>query len=84
MILHCNALWHCAHALEPFPWNRVLEIGNWIWVGTTLLAGVWRQAFGVQLSHPIERPDNKMSCEPASRRYAHSEGTTHLTFNSKR
>ena len=65
-------------------WNGVLKIGNWTWVGTTLLAGVWRQAFIVQLSHAIERSDGKMSCEPVSRRYAHSEGVTHLTFNSKR
>ena len=73
-----------AYAREPGIWNRVLEIGNWTWVGTTLLAGIWRQAFGVQLSHPIEGSDGKMSCEPVSRRYAHSEGATHLIFNSKR
>ena len=24
-----------------------------------------------------------MSCEPVSRRYAHSDGVTHFTFNSK-
>ena len=27
-------------------WNRILEIGNWIWIGTRLLAGIWRQGLG--------------------------------------
>lgn len=41
------------------PWNRVVEIGNWTWVDTRILAGIWRQGLGVQLSHPIERSDRE-------------------------
>ena len=28
--------------------------------------------------------EDEMSCEPVSRRHAHSEGVTHLTFDSKK
>ena len=47
---------NCASYAQALPWNGVLEIGNWTRV-VIFLAGMWRQGFGVQLSHPTERSD---------------------------